>query len=252
MNDFLLRRRVLAALGAAPLALAGCATDPGTSGGPVLAEAPAYRVGDRWTYLVDSQFRAVPDVDEVVEIVAVRADSIEARVTTKLSPADVTRTERWSAPGLVLQGALMDNETRRFREPLQRFRFPLAGGDRWNQWVDQVNDTQGTAGRINRFVSVRGLDRVTVPAGTFDAVRMNVVMLLDDDPFMLEMLHAMFDELGSFDVQRESDARRALRHGNRALTVRPAEQQTVRGGVSGHLVLKLAAALATRCPREAR
>lgn len=37
------------------------------------------------------------------------------------------------------------------------------------------------------------------------------VMLLDDDPFMLEMLHAMFDELGSFDVQRESDARRALR-----------------------------------------
>ena len=37
------------------------------------------------------------------------------------------------------------------------------------------------------------------------------VMLLDDDPFMLDMLHAMFDELGSFDVQRESDARRALR-----------------------------------------
>ncbi|HEY0489798.1 MAG TPA: response regulator [Telluria sp.] len=37
------------------------------------------------------------------------------------------------------------------------------------------------------------------------------VMLLDDDPFMLELLHAMFDELGSFDVQRESDARRALR-----------------------------------------
>lgn len=37
------------------------------------------------------------------------------------------------------------------------------------------------------------------------------VMLLDDDPFMLELVHAMFDELGSFEVRRESDARRALR-----------------------------------------
>lgn len=37
------------------------------------------------------------------------------------------------------------------------------------------------------------------------------VMLLDDDPFMLEMLHAMLEQLGSFDVQRESDARQALR-----------------------------------------
>jgi CheY-like chemotaxis protein len=37
------------------------------------------------------------------------------------------------------------------------------------------------------------------------------VMLLDDDPFMLELLHGMLDELGSFDVLRETCARRALR-----------------------------------------
>ena len=37
------------------------------------------------------------------------------------------------------------------------------------------------------------------------------VMLLDDDPFMLELLHGMFDELGSFEVLRETCARRALR-----------------------------------------
>ena len=37
------------------------------------------------------------------------------------------------------------------------------------------------------------------------------VMLLDDDPFMLEVLHGMLDELGSFDVLRETCARRALR-----------------------------------------
>lgn len=37
------------------------------------------------------------------------------------------------------------------------------------------------------------------------------VLLLDDDPFMLELLHDMFDELGSFDVLRETCARSALR-----------------------------------------
>jgi CheY-like chemotaxis protein len=48
----------------------------------------------------------------------------------------------------------------------------------------------------------------TTPAGQPVPLR---ALLLDDDPFMLEMLHAMFDELGSFEVTRESDARRALR-----------------------------------------
>lgn len=37
------------------------------------------------------------------------------------------------------------------------------------------------------------------------------VMLLDDDPFMLELLHDMLNELGSFEVLRESCARNALR-----------------------------------------
>ncbi|RJG15297.1 response regulator [Massilia cavernae] len=37
------------------------------------------------------------------------------------------------------------------------------------------------------------------------------VMLVDDDPFMLDMLADMLDELGSFDVVRETCAKRALR-----------------------------------------
>ncbi len=36
------------------------------------------------------------------------------------------------------------------------------------------------------------------------------VMLLDDDPFMLELLHGMLDEIGSFEVLRETCARSAL------------------------------------------
>ncbi|MBZ2207867.1 response regulator [Massilia sp. R798] len=37
------------------------------------------------------------------------------------------------------------------------------------------------------------------------------VMLLDDDTFMLDVLHGMLDEIGTFEVLRETCARQALR-----------------------------------------
>lgn len=42
------------------------------------------------------------------------------------------------------------------------------------------------------------------------SVRALRVLLLDDDAFTLEILHAMLGQLGQFDVRAESDARRAL------------------------------------------
>jgi CheY-like chemotaxis protein len=37
------------------------------------------------------------------------------------------------------------------------------------------------------------------------------VLIVDDDPFMLELLPVMLAELGNFEVRAENDARRALR-----------------------------------------
>ena len=182
-NGAFTRRSLMRAAAAWPLALAGCGTPQGSStpGGAVLAEAPTYRVGDRWTYRIDSLFRAVGDADETVEVTSIGADGVVVRVATKGGGVDVTRIERWSAPGQVAQGAMMDVETRRFAQPLERFRFPLATGQHWNQWVDQVNDTGHTSGQVNRYVTVRSVEKVTVRAGTFDAVRMSTLMRLDDE-----------------------------------------------------------------------
>jgi hypothetical protein len=184
-----LRRRFLLGSIALPAALAGCAS--ATGGGAVsraptdvAAPAPDYRVGDRWVYQVDQAFRNAPDYTETHEVTTIGADGIAVRVTAKIGSLDVDRMEKWPAPGLVAQGALLDIETRRFATPLERWRFPLQARESWNQWVDQVNLTGGTRGMINRYVRVAGSDRVATPAGTFDAVRMIVIMRLDDeDPF---------------------------------------------------------------------
>jgi hypothetical protein len=177
------RRTLLGALASTPLMLAGCASPQGatSSGGAALAEAPTYRVGDRWTYHIRSRFRAVGDAQETMEVTAIGADGIVASVVSRGGGVDVTRTERWSAPGLVVQGMMMDVETRRFAKPLERFLFPLSDGQSWNQWVEQVNETARTQGSVNRYVAVRRMEQVTVRAGTFDAVRMNVLMRLDDE-----------------------------------------------------------------------
>jgi hypothetical protein len=174
----------LAALGftvAAFAAVGGCAGAPGSGSGPA-ADAPAYRIGDRWLYHGDDGFRVKTEWDETHEVTAIGPDGIAARITLK-GGLDLTRTELWSAPGQVKIGAVYDNTTRRFEVPLQRYDFPLETGKVWNQWVWNYNEFTKEKGQINRYVSVSGWEKVTTPAGTFDALKMQVVMRLDDETF---------------------------------------------------------------------
>jgi hypothetical protein len=167
---------------AALAALAGCAGTLSQGSGPA-AEAPAYRVGDRWVYTAEDGFRVKTRWEETHEVTAIGADGITVRITQKGETLNVTRTEQWAAPVLVKVGAVYNNETRRFTTPLQVYNFPLASGKVWNQHAHNFNEFTGKTGVINRYVRVRGWDKVTTPAGTFDAVSMHVIMHLDDDEF---------------------------------------------------------------------
>ena len=162
--------------------LAGCAGVPGGGSSGPPAEAPAYRVGDRWVYHGDDGFRVKTEWDETHEVTAIGADGIAARIALK-GGVDLTRMELWSAPGQVKVGAVYDNTTRRFEEPLQRHDFPLAAGKVWNQWVWNFNEFTKERGQINRYVNVSGWEKVATPAGTFDAIKMQVLMRLDDETF---------------------------------------------------------------------
>ena len=162
--------------------LAGCAGAPGDSGSGSAAEVSAYCVGDRWVYHGDDGFRVKTEWDEIHEITAIGSDGITARITLK-GGMNVARIELWSAAGQVKVGAVYDNETRRFEVPLQRYDFPLAAGKSWNQWVRNYNEFTKATGDINRYVRVGGWEQVTTPAGSFEALKMQVLMRLDDETF---------------------------------------------------------------------
>ena len=162
--------------------IAGCAGLPGSGGSGPAAEAPDYRVGDRWVYHGNDGFRVKTEWEETHEVTAIGPDGITARFTLTGGVA-LTRNELWSEPGQVKVGAVYDNTTRRFEEPLQRYNFPLAAGKVWNQWVWNFNEFTKERGQINRYVNVSGWEKVATPAGTFDALKMQVVMRLDDETF---------------------------------------------------------------------
>jgi hypothetical protein len=168
----------------ASVLIAACSTtdERGDVGGPI-ANAPTPAVGARWTYRGREGFRAPLMWEETHEVTAASAAGITVRVTAKGGWLDIQRQETFVAPGVVRAGALMDIETRRFATPLERFRFPLAPGQSWNQWVDNYNETTKREGTINRYVRVGGWEKVSTPAGEFDAIRMRVLMRLDDDEF---------------------------------------------------------------------
>ena len=108
---------------------------------------------------------------ETHEVMAVDPSGITVRITT----------EEWSEPGQVRVGALY--ETRHFDVPLQGFDFPPASGGKWNQWVRNSDEPMKTHDTTNRHVRIDRWEKVSTPAGTFDAIKLGVVMHLDDGEF---------------------------------------------------------------------
>jgi hypothetical protein len=150
------------------------------------APAPTMVVGDRWVYNVKSGVGLSSIAyQEIREVTALNGGGGRFEVTGKTADGkDFTRVEEFASPGVLRFGALCIDEAFRFPAPLQRFEFPIAPGQRSSKWVDVVSDPGGRKGQINYYFHARGWERQTVPAGTYDAIRVDVLMALDDStPF---------------------------------------------------------------------
>jgi hypothetical protein len=150
------------------------------------APAPALKLGDRWVYNVKSGVGINPmTYQETREVTAVSGGSVKVKITGKtIDGKDFTRVDEYSGPGTLRYGAPCADEAYRFPNGLQRATFPLAPGQRSSKWVDVIAEPQGSKGQINYSARARSWDKQTVPAGTFDAIRVDTLMTLDDStPF---------------------------------------------------------------------
>lgn len=163
------------------LALAGCGEFPyaGEAGPP--APVPVFHIGDRWSYHVEEGFRVRDVWTQTSEIVALNGAAVSLRVADRRPGAEHVRSERWSGPGRVLSGTMCDDTTREFKQPLDRFRFPMLPGDVWSQWLHNEHDAGMRGGSVNYYVRVGGWEQAITAAGRFDALHLRVYMILDDE-----------------------------------------------------------------------
>ena len=164
----------------AALSIGGCGTAPimGASGPPV--EAPQLRVGDRWVYRAVDGYRQKSVWNETHEITSIDANGITVKVAINGAGMDFTRTEVWSAPGVVRIGAISEVETDRFDPALIRYQYPMTNGASWSQSMRNLDKPPNPFGEIRSRATVGGYESVSTPAGTFNAIKIRYLIQLDD------------------------------------------------------------------------
>jgi hypothetical protein len=170
------RRRLVGALGAGALGawLGGCATPPQQVLRPI-DPARAPRVGDTWQYAFRSVFRAPAPRSLEVRVLELRADDLRDRITAE-GEAETEDHTFTSALEMIerpvgAERRLIDRVVPRltvveFSPYLQAF-GPLP------QDGPILIATPAFGPPFTGRARLRGSERITVPAGSFDAVRMD-------------------------------------------------------------------------------
>ncbi|HET9702066.1 MAG TPA: hypothetical protein VFP70_14190 [Burkholderiales bacterium] len=121
------------------------------------APRPDIRVGDQWQFAV---YDTVPN----------RVPS-RTWIVTAVTPSGIVGTENGAPLRLTPDLNLLDSPRQSETNP-GLLRFPLEVGKRWNyvsQWTFKL---KGSTGTIAMAVEVQARERVSVPAGEFDAFRL--------------------------------------------------------------------------------
>ncbi|MGH8640562.1 MAG: hypothetical protein ACRET6_02560, partial [Burkholderiales bacterium] len=143
------------------LALAAPGSAVAGSGGP-----PVLKVGDSWAYkLTDRDYSVVRERKSVTRVESVTGGEVRFRSGSK---THFRYTADWSLIGQVPG----DGIERKFEPPVPVYSFPLEPGKTWQAKFRNTR-SDGRAFDNDRTVTVEGWEEVTVPAGTFRALKVS-------------------------------------------------------------------------------
>ncbi len=147
-------------LGLALLAGSACAAE---------AERPDVHVGDRWNWQHTNVLAHEADFTLVEDVVEVGDREIRTRVRTKgkAGSSIATYTREWNPLDVVVAS---------YQPDLRSYTFPLQVGAKWQESADKQLFSNGKHGKFNVAGEVQALEQVTVPAGTFEAYKVSLVL----------------------------------------------------------------------------
>jgi hypothetical protein len=188
MTNFVLRvagdffrcgRPELIALGVFALTLAGCETAPLSqqppSGMPAAVTAPTISAGDSWTYRVRDGFTGLPREDQHHQVTRVGGGRVEVAAPVERGDGMQVYDSEWNwlrRPATYLQ-------TFEYSPAYQAFAFPLSPGKTWRAAATATDPRNGRRFPVRIEGTVLGWERVKVPAGEFDALKVYRIVYLD-------------------------------------------------------------------------
>ena len=151
--------------------LAGCQMGPypPAVNPPAQADAPQLAVGDTWIYRHTDGYTQLPRGTYTHTISALVGDVVTVQVTAE--NGSVVASDQFTRDWNWLEKPMTNIQRFRYAPAYRAFQFPLQADSRWSVRMKATDVAAGTTYNLARVDGeVDGWKRVTVPAGTFDAV----------------------------------------------------------------------------------
>ena len=132
-------------------------------------DAPNIRVGDQYTYETIDLIE--PKLSNVALREVIGFEQGEFLLKFVNQKSGYTRLNRFTPTWSFAGAKVGPNESTSFSPPLQYFRFPLRSGESWTAQSLETNSKTGVERNHTLTGRVEGVERISVPAGTFDAIK---------------------------------------------------------------------------------
>jgi hypothetical protein len=146
--------------------------------------------GDTYVYRISNGYNSEVRGNINYRVEKADADRIEVAVTTDTPSAGSARIEIYTKNGNWLRRPLASHDQLRefeFTQPLPVYVPPAGADGSWSVRVDALEPSTGRRNSVRIDGEVLGPERVTVPAGTFDTIRIKRWTYVGDwDGFLRE------------------------------------------------------------------
>jgi hypothetical protein len=130
-------------------------------------ERPDLHGGDRWSWQHTNGLVDERDYTTIEDVIDVTDSEIRTRERIKGKPGSAVAvfTREWNP---------IDVVAARYDPLLRELSFPLSVGKKWDATADKMLFSNGKHGKFQIEGRVVGMEKVTVPAGTFDAYKIEL------------------------------------------------------------------------------
>ena len=155
---------------------------------PAHAAAPV--AGETYVYRLSNGYNNEPRAQISYRVDKVDPDRIAVSVSTDSPATEAARTEIYTSTGNWLRGTLTSHDQPRefeFAPAYPAYAFPLEAGKSWSVRVNATEPTTGKRNSVRVDGKVLGNERIRVPAGEFDTIKVRRFVYVGDwDGFRLE------------------------------------------------------------------